>query len=83
MLSPSWRDSNRSRVTAGIAAILLMSSAEMFASAHAAETETPIEHVIIIVGENRSFDHLFATYMPPNGESVWNLLSKGPRNPRR
>ena len=27
-------------------------------------TETPIKHVIIIVGENRSFDHLFATYQP-------------------
>ncbi len=25
------------------------------------QTATPIKHVIIIVGENRSFDHLFAT----------------------
>jgi phospholipase C len=28
----------------------------------AIKTSTPIKHVIIIVGENRSFDHLFATY---------------------
>ena len=28
------------------------------------KTATPIKHVIIIVGENRSFDHLFATYEP-------------------
>ena len=26
-----------------------------------ANTATPIKHVIVIVGENRSFDHLFAT----------------------
>jgi phospholipase C len=40
-------------------------------------TQTPIKHVIIIVGENRSFDHLFATYVPKKGESVNNLLSEG------
>ena len=40
-------------------------------------TVTPIKHVIVIIGENRSFDHVFATYQPPNGQSVWNLLSKG------
>src|SRR5262249_23117751 len=38
---------------------------------------TPIKHVIVIVGENRTFDHLFATYQPKEGESVDNLLSKG------
>jgi phospholipase C len=42
-----------------------------------AATATPITHVIIIVGENRSFDHLFATYVPKAGESVNNLLSEG------
>jgi phospholipase C len=41
-------------------------------------TETPIKHVIIIVGENRSFDHLFATYQPSGKhERVRNLLSEG------
>jgi phospholipase C len=41
-------------------------------------TATPIKHVIVIIGENRSFDHLFATYQPVNkGESVLNLLSEG------
>jgi phospholipase C len=39
--------------------------------------KTPIKHVIVIVGENRTFDHLFATYKPKAGESVNNLLSKG------
>ncbi|HUL32558.1 MAG TPA: alkaline phosphatase family protein [Candidatus Eisenbacteria bacterium] len=40
-------------------------------------TATPIKHVIIIVGENRTFDHIFATYQPKAGESVDNLLSRG------
>ena len=38
---------------------------------------TPIRHVIVIVGENRSFDHLFATYVPKSTDSVSNLLSEG------
>ena len=39
---------------------------------------SPIKHVIVIIGENRSFDHVFATYVPKRpGETVDNLLSKG------
>src|SRR5579862_3054606 len=42
------------------------------------KTASPIKHVIIIVGENRSFDHLFATYEPRHEEeSIRNLLSEG------
>jgi len=41
-------------------------------------TATPIKHVLIIVGENRSFDHLYATYVPKHDdERVHNLLSEG------
>ena len=40
-------------------------------------TATPIKHLIVIYGENRSFDHLFATYIPQHGETVMNLLSQG------
>ena len=42
-------------------------------------TQTPIKHVIIIIGENRTFDHVFATYVPvkPSRDTVWNLLSEG------
>jgi phospholipase C len=44
----------------------------------AIKTATPIKHVIIIVGENRSFDHLFATYVPKSkSQKVLNLLSEG------
>lgn len=42
-----------------------------------ANTRTPIKHVIVIIGENRSFDHVFATYVPKQGQTVWNLLSQG------
>src|ERR1700676_1692270 len=40
-------------------------------------TASPIKHVIVIIGENRPFDHVFATYQPREGEHVDNLLSKG------
>src|SRR5580658_120068 len=41
------------------------------------KTASPIKHVIVIIGENRSFDHVFATYRPKTGQTVSNLLSKG------
>jgi hypothetical protein len=41
------------------------------------ETRSPIKHVIVIIGENRSFDHVFATYVPQHGQTVHNLLSEG------
>src|SRR5262245_64539312 len=41
------------------------------------DTESPIKHVIVLIGENRSFDHTFATYEPRHGQTVANLLSKG------
>ncbi len=44
---------------------------------HRIRTTTPIRHVIIVIGENRSFDNLFATYQPREGQSVMNLLSEG------
>src|SRR3984957_4467025 len=41
------------------------------------KTASPIKPVIVIVGENRSFDHLFATYTPKSDdEKVLNLLSE-------
>ncbi|MGA2536689.1 MAG: alkaline phosphatase family protein [Terracidiphilus sp.] len=42
------------------------------------DTATPIKHVIVIIGENRSFDHVFATFVPLlPAEHVNNLLSEG------
>jgi phospholipase C len=74
MLPLYRRGSKRHCITAGVAAILSTSSG-IPTLVHAGET--PIEHVVVIVGENRSFDHLFATYVARRGETVWNLLSKG------
>jgi len=41
------------------------------------KTRTPVKHLIVLIGENRSFDHLFATYVPKSQDSVKNLLSEG------
>ena len=38
------------------------------------ETESPIKHVIILIGENRTFDNVYGTYMPKHGQHVPNLL---------
>jgi hypothetical protein len=40
-------------------------------------THTPIKHVIIIIGENRTFDNVFATYVPKSGETPICLTSVG------
>ncbi len=81
-LTTAWR----TRIAAGAFAAVLSVFA-LTASVQAADpntpvdairTATPIKHVIIIVGENRSFDHLFATYAPSRaGEGILNLLSEG------
>jgi phospholipase C len=41
------------------------------------ETATPIKHVIVLIGENWTFDSIFATYKSTNKQSVGNLLSRG------
>ncbi|MGH7123693.1 MAG: alkaline phosphatase family protein, partial [Stellaceae bacterium] len=38
---------------------------------------TPIRHLIVVIGENMSFDNLYGTYEPAPGQMVANLLSKG------
>ena len=45
--------------------------------AQSTQTASPIKHAIVIIGENRTFDHIFATYKPKSGQTVDNLLSKG------
>ena len=43
-----------------------------------ANTESPIKHVIILIGENRGTDHTFGVYKPRGkGQTISNLLSKG------
>lgn len=41
------------------------------------ETRTPIKHLIVVIGENHTFDNLFGGYRPRRGQTIDNLLSKG------
>jgi len=69
------------RTSARFRSLCLVTTASLMAGsiapAFAGATTTPIEHVIIIVGENHTFDNLFGTYKPKSGQTIDNLLSKG------
>ncbi len=60
----------RATLSACVAGLVLNPIAASAQSATAAsiaahpQTATPIKHVIVLIGENRTFDHLFATYVP-------------------
>lgn len=73
----SWKLRAAARVS--VVALIAQAIAPSFAAAqnNSSQTKTPIKHVIVIIGENRTFDHVFATYKPKKGQSVDNLLSKG------
>jgi phospholipase C len=62
-------------VTAETSALSTASAAA--STNHDGQTESPIKHVVVIVGENRTFDHVFATYKAKHGQYVDNLLAKG------
>lgn len=65
-------------MTANAVAPVAAAAAAGESNSNDGNTTTPIKHVIVIIGENRTFDHLFATYVPkPKGETVFNLLSEG------
>ncbi len=78
-------DNRRKRLFACVSLCAMLANAALPALAHAAsplapndtKTATPIKHVIIIIGENRTFDHVFGAYQPKAGQTVSNLLSKG------
>jgi phospholipase C len=86
-MSPTRRTRNDlKRTTALSAALVTLISCGLAAadekgdrddSAHHVSTATPIKHLIVLIGENRTFDHIYATYQPKQGQSVANLLSKG------
>ena len=69
-------------VTGAAAAVTVMMTAAAAGSttpraSQAPPTTTPIKHVVVIIGENHSFDNMFATYQPPGHQKIWNLLSEG------
>jgi len=45
--------------------------------AHGRDTATPIKHVIVLIGENRTFDNIFGMYRPRHGQSISNLSTNG------
>ncbi|HKD30273.1 MAG TPA: phosphoesterase, partial [Xanthobacteraceae bacterium] len=85
MVSTSKLRRWRRRVLLGASSVAVLSiafatasqSASVDAGADRQKTATPIKHVIVLIGENRTFDHVFATYVPQSRDSVANLLSKG------
>ncbi|MGH2717925.1 MAG: alkaline phosphatase family protein [Actinomycetota bacterium] len=78
-----WSRLVRSRgqmvTAAGTVLVAMAGQALVTSPVASADTSTvsPIKHVIVIIGENHSFDNVFATYQPPKGETVDNLLSEG------
>src|SRR5437667_10235734 len=36
---------------------------------------SPIRYLILVVGESRSFDSVFGTYVPSSTQMIWHLLS--------
>jgi phospholipase C len=73
----------RKRLIAAVALVTLLDG-QLGSVSHAAPSEgddrdtvSPIKHVIVIIGENRTFDHVYGTYAPGHGQQVSNLLSRG------
>jgi acid phosphatase len=66
-------------VVAALALSVLAATAASAAPASPGQppTTTPIKHVVVIIGENHTFDNVFATYQPPRGQHIRNLLSEG------
>ena len=61
----------------GTAFVALISSGVVTAEENSIKTDSPIKHLIVLIGENRTFDNVYGTYVPKDGQKVSNLLSKG------
>ena len=73
---------NATRILVGVSLLVWMTSSIARAVEGISHTPiTPIRHLIVIVGENHSFDNLFGAYQPIGAQTVSNLLSKGIINP--
>jgi acid phosphatase len=57
---------------AAFAAALLVSVSPYAAMAQ----NSPIQHVIVVVGENATFDNVFGAYLPRPGQTIMNLRSQ-------
>ena len=74
---------NRLMLTTALGGALIALAASVPAAAddrddaHGRDTATPIKHVIVLIGENRTFDNIFGMYRPRHGQSISNLLTNG------
>ena len=64
------------KTSLAVLAAALLPALAMPALAQDAPTATPIKHVIVVIGENVSFDALYGVYQPTGGEHIRNLLSQ-------
>jgi phospholipase C len=79
LCSKGWRGIARIPAVAAVGAMLLSQVAAPLSYAQGSNdnnTTTPIKHVILIIGENRTFDNVFGTYKPRGGQTISNLISK-------
>jgi phospholipase C len=57
---------------------LIAAALSFMVSAHGdPQPRTPIRHLVVIIGENVSFDALYGTYAPAAGQRIDNLRSRG------
>ena len=72
---------NKFAAAAALGAMLAGQTAPLYAQGtgdRSNQTTTPIKHVMLIIGENRTFDNVFGTFKPANSsQTVYNLLSEG------
>ncbi len=64
---------SRYRRSAFAAGLLVSASPD----AALAEVQSPIKHLIVVVGENHTFDNVFGAYLPRAGQTILNLRSLG------
>jgi phospholipase C len=83
MISHSSRRRTRRRAAvlsavavSGAVAAMPVYSADPDTATDQLKTATPIKHVVVVIGENRTFDHVYGTYVPKSGDSILNLLSE-------
>jgi phospholipase C len=51
-------------------------AADQDAAADVSRTATPIKHLVVVIGENRGFDHIYATYVPQGGHCLPLVLAE-------
>ena len=74
-------DANRSVITVPtsgpITSTIPAAAVTSLVALNTGATTTPITNVIVVIGENQTFDAVFGAYQAPAGQTVNNLISKG------